>query len=99
MGRAAFEVSAADEVAGFVVAVATFDEGPGWGCLGGLQTALAGVSLNMQAAFKSSKRLKSSLHFFNCGGAAFSGSLMGAMGCLKKPNNRKLYRLVLAFVL
>ena len=31
MGRAAFEVSAADEVAGFVVAVATFDEGPGWG--------------------------------------------------------------------
>ena len=31
MGRAAFEVSAADEVAGFVVAVATSDEGPGWG--------------------------------------------------------------------
>jgi len=31
MGRAAFEVSAADEVAGFVVAVATFNEGPGWG--------------------------------------------------------------------
>ena len=56
-------------------------------------------SLNVQAAFKSSKRLKSSLHFFNCGGAALSGSLMGAMGCLKKPNNRKLYRLVLAFVL
>jgi hypothetical protein len=45
---------------------------------------LAGVSLNVQAAFKSSKRLKSSLHFFNCGGAALSGSLMGAMGCLKK---------------
>lgn len=53
------------------------------GCLGGLQTALAGVSLNVQAAFKSSKRLKSSLHFFNCGGAALSGSLIGAMGCLK----------------
>ena len=30
-GSCAFEVSAADEVAGFVVAVATFDEGPGWG--------------------------------------------------------------------
>jgi hypothetical protein len=63
MGRAAFEVSAADEVAGFVVAVATFDEGPGWGLPWRASDGLGRCVFECAAAFKSSKRLKSSLHF------------------------------------
>ena len=61
---AASLVGALNQVAGFVVAVATFDEGPGWGLPWRASDGLGRCVFECAGCFQSSKTVQSSLHFF-----------------------------------